>query len=515
MTKTYDVVIAGGSLGGCAAAIALGKMGFKVALTEETDWIGGQLTSQAVPPDEHQWIEEFGCTKTYRELRDRIRDYYKYNYPIKEEGRTELYLNPGQAWVSRLSHEPRVALKVLEDMLSPYVNSGKLTIYYKTRPIRAKHDTHHVFSVTFSKEDNEELTLNARTFVDATECGDLLPLTGTEFVMGAESRDQTQEPHSAEVADPLDMQPITHVVALEYLEGQDFTIPKPEQYDFWKSYVPRYSEQPMLSMTSETKEFAIFPDNRGLMPLWTYRRIIDPTLFKEGLYEGDLSLINWPQNDYTLGPVIGVEEEERLKHLNAARELSLSLVYWLQTEAPRPDGKKGYPGFHLRPDVLGTEDGLAKMPYIREARRIKAMYTITEHDVSKEIRGSKGIKKYKDSIGVGNYHLDVHHTTSSNRSFYIPTYPYEIPLGAIIPVQTENVLPACKNIGTTQVTNGCYRLHPTEWNIGESVGYLAGFALKEGLTHQEIWEDPINLATYQSLLEEEGVQLHWPDTVTL
>ena len=34
-------------------------------LTEETDWIGGQLTSQAVPPDEHPWIESFGCTAAY------------------------------------------------------------------------------------------------------------------------------------------------------------------------------------------------------------------------------------------------------------------------------------------------------------------------------------------------------------------------------------------------------------------------------------------------------------------
>jgi len=29
-------------------------------MSEEYDWIGGQLTSQAVPPDEHSWVEQFG-----------------------------------------------------------------------------------------------------------------------------------------------------------------------------------------------------------------------------------------------------------------------------------------------------------------------------------------------------------------------------------------------------------------------------------------------------------------------
>ena len=68
-----DILIVGGSLGGCTAT-SLGK---KVVMTEETDWIGGQLTSQAVLPDEHRWIESFGCTRRYRRFRNLVRDYYK------------------------------------------------------------------------------------------------------------------------------------------------------------------------------------------------------------------------------------------------------------------------------------------------------------------------------------------------------------------------------------------------------------------------------------------------------
>ena len=70
-----DFVVIGGSLGGCAAAISALRSGLSVIMTEETDWIGGQLTSQGVPPDEHKWIESFGCTSTYRELRNAIRSH--------------------------------------------------------------------------------------------------------------------------------------------------------------------------------------------------------------------------------------------------------------------------------------------------------------------------------------------------------------------------------------------------------------------------------------------------------
>ena len=62
-----DVVIVGGGLGGCAAAIAALRNGLKVVMTEATDWIGGQLTSQGVPPDERYLIETTGANRSYRE----------------------------------------------------------------------------------------------------------------------------------------------------------------------------------------------------------------------------------------------------------------------------------------------------------------------------------------------------------------------------------------------------------------------------------------------------------------
>src|SRR6516164_9431155 len=77
-----NVAVIGGGVGGVAAALAALRAGLRVVLTEETPWVGGQLTSQGVPPDEHPWIEEFGCTRAYREYRNAVREYYRKRMPL-------------------------------------------------------------------------------------------------------------------------------------------------------------------------------------------------------------------------------------------------------------------------------------------------------------------------------------------------------------------------------------------------------------------------------------------------
>src|SRR6266542_5777216 len=133
----HEIAIIGGGTGGCAAVLAAARNGMSVVLTEETDWLGGQLTSQAVPPDEHPWIESFGGTRAYRAYRHAVRQYYRRNYPLTQEARARWNLNPGDGSVSRLTHEPRVSLAVLEDMLAPYMGSGQLVVLLRSKPVAA------------------------------------------------------------------------------------------------------------------------------------------------------------------------------------------------------------------------------------------------------------------------------------------------------------------------------------------------------------------------------------------
>ena len=81
-------------------------------------------------------------------------------------------------------------------------------------------------------------------------------------------------------------------------------------------------------------------------------------------------------------------------------------------------------------------------------------------------------------MGVGSYRIDLHPSTGGDNYIDVSSLPFQIPLGALIPRRVENLLPACKNLGATHITNGCYRLHPVEWNIGEAAGLLAAEAIR-------------------------------------
>ncbi len=94
-----DLIIIGGGLGGIAASLAALESGKSVIMTEETKWIGGQITSQGVPPDEHPWIESFGATRNYRTFRKKIREYYLRSFPVKNSERLNDRFNPGNALV--------------------------------------------------------------------------------------------------------------------------------------------------------------------------------------------------------------------------------------------------------------------------------------------------------------------------------------------------------------------------------------------------------------------------------
>ena len=521
-----DLVIIGGGLGGCAAALAAARNGLRVIITEETDWVGGQLTAQAVPPDENPWIETFGGTRSFLKLRQQIREYYLRNYPLTAAARATPYLNPGNGWVSRLCHEPRVSLAVLQQLLAPYQSGQKILLLLRHKAVDAATNGDRVEAVRVrSLESGHEVVLRAPYFADATELGDLLPLTKTEYVTGAESQKDMGEPHAPAEAAPRHMQCFTCCFAMDYLRGEDHTIEKPREYAFWREFVPALKPPwPGRLLSREygdpvsSKPTTLETDPEKGTGLWTYRRIADKALFVEGTYPGDLSLVNWPQNDYMLGNLCEVSVEEAARHLERAKQLSLSLLYWLQTEAPRPDGGTGWKGMRLRRDVVGTEDGLAKYPYIRESRRIRAEFTVIEQHVSTELRMKEtsttrdDVKaaEFNDSVGIGSYRIDLHPSTGGENAIDISSLPYQIPLGALLPRRVENLLPACKNLGVTHITNGCYRLHPVEWNIGEAAGALAAFCITRQRVPREVRKQSELLKSFQSLLSDQGVPLAWP-----
>lgn len=517
-----DILIVGGGIGGCAATLSACSSGRRVVMTEESDWIGGQFTSQATPPDEHGWIERFGCTRTYRLFRNSSRQYYRDHYPLTTQAAADPFLNPGNGWVSPLCCEPKVFLSVLESMLSEFTSSGLLTILTEHILISAETNRDRVASVTVqSLLDGEMSAITAEYFIDATENGELLPLAGVEYITGSESQLDTGEPSAKIVANPTNSQAFSMCFAMSYHEGEDHTIDRPSNYLYFRNFVPDLDPPwsgPLLRLTGlsprtlEPVTYNFQPDqeaNIAFAGLWTYRRILHRHNFKSGAFDSDITLVNYPQIDYLGGDLNSCDRNERTKLKEGAKEQSLSFLYYLQTEL-------GWKGLKLRGDVTETDDGLAKMPYIRESRRIKAEFTVAEEHVSAELRPSdKFAESFADSVGIGYYRIDLHPTVGGDNYVDVAALPFQIPLGALIPERCENLLPACKNIGTTHITNGCYRLHPVEWNIGEAVGHLAAYCFENQVSPRSVRNSKVLFEEYRSRLVKAGVETEWPADLNL
>ena len=545
-----DVLVVGGSAGGCAAALAASEAGASVCLLVEGEWPGGQLTSQGVcTPDEQTYIETFGGTRRYNAFRHAVREHYKNAYQLSEAGKAQTYFNPGSCWVSKLSYEPRVGAQILRDMLA---KPERLTVLYQTRlaACTMRPDaTDSIAYITAQRPDGTLLDIGAKYVLDATDTGDVLALCGKEgedWVIGAESHADTGEPDAPPEPRPHWVQPFTFPFALEWSpDTRDTNVIEPPH-----DYAELKAQQDYKVLHGAiTGLFA------GRAPWWTYRRILAHANFDDPRIPNDIAMINTAGNDYyggsILGPYAGTPDDVQAT-LARARRASLGYVYWLQTECEREEGERGrgeereknqdvghanavdapvretaflthgYPEFRLRTDLFDTPDGCAPDPYIRESRRIKSVRPVLEQEIvvkdfaGNVCRGERARAAFMpDSVGIGHYALDIHPNGHGEPNHYVATRPFQIPLGALVPVRLQNLLPACKNLGMTHLTNGAYRLHPIEWNIGESAGLLAAFCIENNVTPRHLYEDRLDtkgtwsLFDFQERLLKDGIALHW------
>lgn len=534
-----DILVAGGGLGGITAAMKIWNLSqassfgshsrLKIVITEETDWLGGQVTSQGNSAlDDNSLVEKSGASERYQTFRNIIRSYYQNNYKLSPEAANQPHLNPGSCWVGSLGFEPKAALSpfafvsqfhgpVPKDLAYLAVKDFPLEILkrhkiYKVIHTGGQSNTHcHLLKEVYAAnlDTGETIRIKPKICLDATELGDILALTGLPYSRGAESRSQTGEPHAPLTANPDNVQDFTYPFVLELTESQDHKIEMPPHYNEFKS-AGKFSFNGYKMFKSVPYETA--NSTRLRLPFWEYRRIIDAQQFDDPAYPHDLALINWDSNDLRGKNIIDVSPSVQAERLALGKSLSLGFLYWLQNEAPRDDGGYGYPELLLRKDVLGTTDGLSKHPYIRESRRALTCHTIVEQDIVAAWNSGPRAKISQDSVGIGRYPVDIH-GHQDVPGVWQPTRAFQIPLGALIPSVATNVLPACKNIGTTHITNGAYRLHPIEWAIGEAQGALALQALKRKILPIEIFTDLTKLRLLQRALVESGVPIYWWDDV--
>ena len=517
---TCDVLVVGGGLGGVAAAEALAGRGVSVILTEPTAMLGGQLTAQGVAcPDENSYIEkEPGVgTRTYRELRERLRAKYAAMPGIKP-GRAQ---NVGQCWVSRLSGEPKVWEEVIREQLAPLHGAGGirqiLTRNQLVRVQRYAHSGRYHFADFVNLDTGRITRVAAHYLLDATEMGDGIAAAGLPWTVGQESQSDHQESAAPE-REQLDwVQSFTYCFAVRWQpQGPHATVPKPAEYEYFKS-LGEYTLGYDYSDDRGRVYYQVFskvPGGGG--PFWTYRRLIAASSFINSVkHSQDLALINWRGNDFHEENPIGKPLIDQLRILQRGKAFAQGFLYWLQTECPRDDGGTGYPEMQLDLEAMGSSDGYALHPYIRESRRMQSIFTLSQNHLAPD--PSKPSKKwgeeFPDTVGIALYAMDIH-PAKGEKPFLSRSLPYHLPLGSFIaPAGPTNVLPAAKNFGATRLALSSARMHPTEWLVGEVAGHLAAFCLKHDLHPRSVRADPARLAEFQAELVAAGIPIRWRDII--
>jgi hypothetical protein len=501
----FDIAVFGGGLGGVAAALAAAAAGYSVVLVEESGWIGGQLTVQGVCTPDEDGIDNLpvdetcGTTDSYKDLKHRIRLWYRQNATLSAKGNAANPLNPGGCWVNYgFGTEATVAQNILLGMLAEQAN---IQVWLNAPVIGGAINSGQVQSITVQKSDGVQDVVSATIFLDATETGALLPLLNIPFRIGAESQTMTGETAAPTESRPDWIQAITVPFTLiRRPAGENHTIPAPANYEAIKA-----------AQNFSLKDGAITGMFSGATSFWTYRRVINSALFSDPNYAHDVANINVGANDYQGAIYPSGDAAMDAATIAAARAVSEAYCYWLQTEAPRDDNPslRGYPELMPAAGFFGGAEWLAPQPYVRESRRINALYTIVQQDVDADFNSGARARFFADSVGIGNYALDVHAGPNGGVGMYKRSRPYQIPLRALAPQTVANLIAACKNIGTTHITNGAYRLHPQEWNIGEAAGTLAALCCETTSTPQAVATTDAAVVALQQRLVARGVPLFW------
>jgi len=520
---TCEVVIIGAGLGGVSAALAATEAKHTVCMTEPTLWVGGQATSQGVSAfDDNRYIDTTGGTASYLALSRMIREYYagfRKDTTLSvaaaistAKGKEGPLANPGGCWVGRLCFEPKPAQQILMKILEPALTSSSLQLWTHTVPVAVERDGRVLRSVLVYDFGHERyLRLHGTYFVEASELGELLPLSGLPFRKGAEAQSETHERNAPVIADLHASQSFTYPFILEEGKSSASAETKPPAYEHFLphyTFFVDYGHGKLLTYG--------FYNNEPHLPgsFWVYRRSVAAAKFRPDAFPTDRSMINWSSNDHCDFHLLGDDPLLQAHALQDAKRASLGFAWWIRHAAPRDDhAGNGYPELRVIPDAMGSDDGLSQHPYIRESRRIIPLRTIVEEDLAIDFQPGSRAAQYDDSVGIGWYPIDIH--SCDRQDFVSQSKPYEIPLGALIARDADNLLAVGKSIGVTHITNGAYRLHPTEWATGEAAGTVISWSLNHHILPAALDADTPQLRRMQQALVEHGHPIFWYDDLPL
>lgn len=433
-TPFPDVLIIGGGASGISAGIASARMGVQTMIIEESEWLGGMLTSAGVSAVDGNYRLPGGF---WGEFKDSLINYYGNAEALKT------------GWVSNVLFEPSVGNKILQQIVS---KEKDLKIHFKSRLKSVVKDKDQ-WIVTIETPE-KTVVLYPKIVIDATELGDVAFQCGVKYDVGMESREVTKEEIAPETANDV-IQDLTYVAILKDY-GKNVTIPIPEGYD------------PNEFACSCDNPFCSNPNPENV--LWPKEQMINYGRLPNNKY-----MINWPieGNDYYVN-LIGKSGKEREEALEKAKNHTLCFVYFIQKEL-------GMNTLGLADDEFPTPDKMPLIPYHRESLRIHGLVRFTlNHIVAPYTQAEK---LYRTNIAVGDYPVDHHHGRYPEKGtlphLYFHSIPsYGLPLGVMIPQGVKGLIIAEKSISVSNIVNGTTRLQPVVLQIGQAAGVLAALSVK-------------------------------------
>ena len=440
-SSEYDVIVIGGGAGGTSAAIQSARNGAKTLLIEETDWLGGMLTSAGVSAVDGNYKLPSGF---WGEFKDSLVSYYGSLEALKT------------GWVSNTLFEPRVGNQILKSIAKKENNLKILfsTEFNSVTKLDLHKTEHYNFNIKSSKGN-----FSSKVLIDATELGDVLPMIDEDYDLGMDSKEMYGEDIAPEKNNDI-IQDLTFVMILKNYK-KSVKIDKPKNYNPSEFYCSTAS----INCPESDKA------------LWTPKQMMNYGELPNGKI-----MINWPiyGNDY-YSNLIEMNYDERNEVFKNAKEKSLRYLYYIQDEL-------GYDNYSLSDEEFDTEDNFPPIPYYREARRIKGKVTFSLDYIKKPFDQIHPL--YRTGILVGDYPVDHHHDAHPNRynlpqlAFY-PIPSYSLPVGSIISKKNPNFLVAEKSISVSNLVNGTTRLQPVVLQIGQITGLIASESVKNNInTHQ-------------------------------
>jgi hypothetical protein len=452
-----DVLIIGGGASGTTAAIQAAKMGVKVLVVEETEWLGGMLTSAGVSAIDGNHNMPSGL---WGEFRQHLYDYYGGPKAVET------------GWVSNTLFEPSFGNKTLKKM----AQLPNLTVWYKSK-LSNVNKAGKLWTANINIKGKAQ-TVEAKILIDATELGDVMAMLKVPYRLGMDSRYDTGESFAPEKANNI-IQDLTYVVILkDFGPKANKTIKKPEGYN--------PSE---FDCCCDVQD----PASHDNTPKIDCNQMITYGKLPNGKY-----MINWPKcgNDIYLN-IVEMNEAERKEALKKAKLHSLRFIYHLQT-------KLGFKNLGIADDEFPTSDGLPMIAYYRESRRLDGKVTLTVNDVASPY--SQKTALYRTGVAVGDYTIDHHHLKNPDAPkidfVKIKVPSYNIPLGALVPKETEGLIVAEKSVSVTNIVAGASRLQPVVLGIGQAAGALAATAVLSNTDPSQI-----NIRSVQNALLESNAYL--------